>query len=313
MTSPLYRHPALQVPMPAHSHSGPTDSIDRGGSITDGDDHLWTGDQTTVAVVLGKRLHEDSDADVELCAETHSEAGMDALSHASDHDEEELDTVISSLSTGVSLLREAADRLESQLVHRNRLWMKNIATSSWLKGVERFVKDTNHVEVTGHQQAETKRSRHVMGYHARYRSVAGSELHSGSEDEVESVARDLASDMGGRIAFPVVAGNGGPASLLFLFLLLNASDDSKGLVRANINTSSQSHLETCWEGLAVLLCGSQPGSSQQRVMPTPNPKVAGVAREAAIEISDNEPGMRPAAKTTYVLMIKYLLALLREP
>ncbi|KAF9230570.1 hypothetical protein BU15DRAFT_18723, partial [Melanogaster broomeanus] len=47
-TSPLYRHPALQVPVPAHSHSGPADSIDRGGSITDGDDHLWTGDQTVL-------------------------------------------------------------------------------------------------------------------------------------------------------------------------------------------------------------------------------------------------------------------------
>ncbi|KAF9231593.1 hypothetical protein BU15DRAFT_82198 [Melanogaster broomeanus] len=204
--SEIQHIPSLQTPCP-------TDSIDRGGSITDGDDHLWTGDQTvlaggggwqkltqqTVAVVLGKRLHEDSDADVELCAETHSEAGTDALSHASDHDEEELDTVISSLSTGVSLLREAADRLESQLVHRNRLWMKNIATSSWLKGVERFVKDTNHVEVTGRVRnttwprnaAETKRSRHVMGYHARYRSVAGSELHSGSEDEVESVVSQV--------------------------------------------------------------------------------------------------------------------------
>jgi hypothetical protein len=64
-----------------------------------------------------------------------------------------------------------------------------------LKGVERFVKDTNHVEATGRARSttwprnatETKRSRNVTGYHPRYRSVAGSEPHPGSGDEDESV------------------------------------------------------------------------------------------------------------------------------
>ncbi|KAF9236915.1 replication factor RFC1 C terminal domain-containing protein [Melanogaster broomeanus] len=42
--------------------------------------------------------------------------------------------------------------------------------------------------------------------------------------------------------------------------------------------------------LRSFFIGPQPGSSQQRVTATPNPKIAGMAREAAIEISDNEFG-----------------------
>ncbi|KAH7904418.1 hypothetical protein BJ138DRAFT_1019167 [Hygrophoropsis aurantiaca] len=197
-TKPLYRHPALCSSTISNS---PNPAMLPDGSITDGDDHIWTGDKKVLEggggwrdlerkadVILGKRRHNDLEVPVALAgvstaADSLSDAGTeisDAISYASDQEETELDELTEIVAKGATYLREAAARLDAQIPHKNKLWMKNVAESGWLKGVERFVNDTNRVESTGRARdttwprnaAEAKRSRNVMGYQARYRSTS---------------------------------------------------------------------------------------------------------------------------------------------
>jgi hypothetical protein len=93
------------------------------------------------------------------------------------HSFEAANTRINALSIRADELVEAAGIIRSQLPHRNRIWIKSMASRDIGNDISRLVKDVQHVEKTGHRRQPTwlragdseaiRRSRNTMGYQVR--------------------------------------------------------------------------------------------------------------------------------------------------
>ncbi|KAJ7679837.1 hypothetical protein B0H17DRAFT_1138976 [Mycena rosella] len=183
-TVPLYRHPAL-VPIGEES-SAYIETID--GSITDRDDHGWSGNPEmlegeggwrnldfTTPSLLGKRVRSpdagsDDTADME---ETHHAIFLSSEAQDSD-DEEEVEGYAQDLLRRADAFQKVAEILRAQVPHGNRLWMSSIVKRDIGQDVSLMVADINRHELTAQTRDTTwpkkgdkegqRRSQNTMGY-----------------------------------------------------------------------------------------------------------------------------------------------------
>jgi len=84
---------------------------------------------------------------------------------------------INTLSIRADELDEAAEIIQSQLPHKNRIWINSIMSQDIGADVSHLVKDVQHVEKTGRRRPRTwaragdreaaRTSRNTMGYQIR--------------------------------------------------------------------------------------------------------------------------------------------------
>ncbi|KAH7905676.1 hypothetical protein BJ138DRAFT_1105794 [Hygrophoropsis aurantiaca] len=197
-TTPLYRHSNLRSHLEiSASNCDSTDGeTSDGACVTDGDDHVWTGDRKTLeggkwrviqeSSVLGKRLREDINANdtephMREIEGTTSGSEYDTLSeeisYNSDHsDEDEMNDLVYSAQAEAEALEEAARIIRSQISHHNTIWLKSLARRQIFKRAKSFVDDIRQMEHSRFRKRNTTwarnvgeswRSQHTMGYHYR--------------------------------------------------------------------------------------------------------------------------------------------------
>ncbi|KAJ7763643.1 hypothetical protein DFH07DRAFT_1018375 [Mycena maculata] len=184
-TVPLYRHPALVAKnQEMGKYVEPTD-----GSITDGDDHAWSGDHAVlegdggwrdfdfreVPSLLGKRCRSPlaGSDDTEDEREVHRHFFPSADAQESD-EEEEVEEKSQQLLNLADDLERAAEILRAQASAKNSIWMSSILRRNIGKDVSLMVADIERYESTGRKRDNTwgkkgdkeanRRVANTMGY-----------------------------------------------------------------------------------------------------------------------------------------------------
>ncbi|KAJ6592145.1 hypothetical protein DFH09DRAFT_1136732, partial [Mycena vulgaris] len=162
-TLPLYRHPALVPWGQQHAeYMEPTD-----GSITDGDDHLWSSDpkllpggggwrelEFSTSSLLGKRAQSRQESDASSSSDDVEEIQRVFFpsfeTHDSDDEEQEpsIDEYSDHLRKRADELEQAAAILCAQIPHTNNLWMASIVKRNVGQDVGQMVGDIRKFEGT---------------------------------------------------------------------------------------------------------------------------------------------------------------------
>ncbi|KAI9454440.1 hypothetical protein F5148DRAFT_1288636 [Russula earlei] len=152
---PLYCHPALVSNIKATDieHPDPNE-----GSITDGDDHVWMGNPDMLVEgqwqefdlegMLGKWQHSVmsmSTEELSSLAKCNMEEVQGLLNDGDESDlEEGLQIKINALSIQADELVEAAEIIQSELPHKNKIWINSIMSQDIGADVSHLVKDVQH-------------------------------------------------------------------------------------------------------------------------------------------------------------------------
>ncbi|KAJ7193522.1 hypothetical protein GGX14DRAFT_449176 [Mycena pura] len=187
-TKPLYRHPELR---PINQPRGSFDDYDD-GSITDGDDQVWTGSKSMLSAgrwreltndtVLGKRTRQDSNIgpEVSQVPRTHVDVDAPSTQRAALRDaeegleEQEEDARREQLRELARKLRMGADMIEEQVEYGTPIWTASILRRSIGHDVVDMVDDILR-ERGSHRRRETtwahpgdqveaRRRANTMGY-----------------------------------------------------------------------------------------------------------------------------------------------------
>ncbi|KAJ7474160.1 hypothetical protein FB451DRAFT_1035044 [Mycena latifolia] len=184
-TVPLYRHPALvSIDEAAVQYTEPTD-----GSITDGDDHAWSGDHAlleggggwrdfdfSTSSLLGKRgrssLDDSDDAQEESEVRRLFFPSVD--SHDSDDEEEVSNLFQLILLKRAEEFEKAAEIFRVQAAAKNPIWMSSVIRRKVGEDVSLMVGDIQRYESTGRMRDNTwgkkgdkeanRRVSNTMGY-----------------------------------------------------------------------------------------------------------------------------------------------------
>ncbi|KAF5343057.1 hypothetical protein D9758_011133 [Tetrapyrgos nigripes] len=182
-TCPIYCHPEL-VPlnMPPRMYSDMDD-----GSITDGDDQIWLGDKSqlidgqwrelTSGSVRGtkRRASSVSRSSPELGASTGASS---PIGYGSDG--EDIDKDIEYATDLIETLRNAANIIEAQIPHKNRLWLKSLHTREIGRDISHFVKDVREFE-SPRGNRETTWARKQKGDNRRVANTMGYQIEGSSK------------------------------------------------------------------------------------------------------------------------------------
>ena len=86
-----------------------------------------------------------------------------------------MQNLVEKLQNSAKALREAANIIESQIPHKNSIWMKSITGLGIDKKAKALVDDVQYLEITGRARGttwprntrEAQKSKHLMGYQMR--------------------------------------------------------------------------------------------------------------------------------------------------
>ncbi|KAJ7173524.1 hypothetical protein C8R46DRAFT_892769 [Mycena filopes] len=183
---PLYCDPALF----ARGREQPNYIEPVDGSITDGDDHVLSGDSTvlgggggwrdldfTTSSLLGKRARSPShdDASSDDAEEVQRQFFPSFDTHDSDEEEEvRVDNYCDHLAKRATELEQGAAIIRAQLAHRNKLWMSSMSKRDIGGDVALMVADVRRFESTSRVRDTTwakkgdresrRRVQNTMGY-----------------------------------------------------------------------------------------------------------------------------------------------------
>lgn len=218
-TRPLYKHP--------HLIGGDYEDADN-GTITDGDDHVWNGDERLLSggrwreigaseKILGKRAREledveDDEVNIGNRLSTPPRSSSPFVGHGADEEDEvrvmlfslylltlmpsQIDQLIAAVETRAAALAEASAILRAQLPHRNAIWLRSMVSSDVGADAHQLVRDVRRYETTGLSRDNTWAKSGDRDAQRRARNTMGyqtrgSRASSGTDSPPPSLVRIL--------------------------------------------------------------------------------------------------------------------------